>query len=248
MDGTVLAGLIAQGISLEEIARRFGMHPSTVGYWVKKHGLEAPYRAKHAARGGLTREALEPLVAEGLSIREIADRLGVSAGTVRHWLAKHGLETQPSRRGNMRVAASAQGERVVRMTCRRHGETKFILEGRGYYRCLRCCGERVSRRRRKVKQILVEEAGGTCLLCGYERCIAALEFHHVDPSTKRFRLSHGGTISLERLRKEAGKCVLLCSNCHAEVEAGFVALPATETCRLPRKPIRGGAMGSASDC
>ena len=36
------------------------------------------------------------------------------------------------------------------------------------------------------------------------------------------------TRSLERLREEAGKCVLLCANCHAEVESGFVradALP-----------------------
>ncbi len=30
---------------------------------------------------------------------------------------------------------------------------------------------------------------------------------------------------LATLRDEARKCVLLCSNCHAEVEAGVAALP-----------------------
>jgi hypothetical protein len=40
--------------------------------------------------------------------------------------------------------AKAQGRTTVRLTCRRHGETKFVLEGRGYYRCLRSLGERVN--------------------------------------------------------------------------------------------------------
>lgn len=42
---------------------------------------------------------------------------------------------------------------------------------------------------------------------------------------KEFGLSSQGfTRSLERLRKEAKKCVLLCATCHAEVEGGARAL------------------------
>jgi hypothetical protein len=83
----------------------------------------------------------------------------------------------------------------------------------------------VTRRRRKVKQILVDEAGGGCRLCGYDRCVAALHFHHLDRATKSFHLSQQGvTRSLAAARAEARKCVLLCSNCHAEVEAGVTAL------------------------
>lgn len=48
-----------------------------------------------------------------------------------------------------------------------------------------------------------------------------MEFHHLDPSKKEFTLSKRGARSLERLRAEVDKCVLLCSNCHAEVEAGL---------------------------
>jgi hypothetical protein len=36
--------------------------------------------------------------------------------------------------------------------------------------------------------------------------------------------AEGATRSLERNRREAAKCVLLCSNCHAEVEAGLKIL------------------------
>lgn len=78
------------------------------------------------------------------------------------------------------------------------------------------------RRRRRVKELLVKEAGGACEICGYDRYLGALQFHHRDPAEKSFGLSEGGfTKSLEKLRLEAGKCVLLCSNCHAETEGGI---------------------------
>ena len=111
------------------------------------------------------------------------------------------------------------------MTCRHHGVTDHWLEGRGSYRCLKCRSDAVARRRRKIKALLVREAGGGCALCGYMRCIAALHFHHLDPAAKSFTLAHGGwTRSLDATRLEAAKCVLLCSNCHSEVEAGLVSL------------------------
>jgi hypothetical protein len=84
----------------------------------------------------------------------------------------------------------------------------------------------VARRRRKVKATLVAEAGGRCVICGYDRCIGALAFHHLDPSRKEFGMAAGGLArSLSKSREEAAKCVLLCSNCHAEVEAGISPLP-----------------------
>lgn len=76
-----------------------------------------------------------------------------------------------------------------------------------------------------MKALLVAEAGGACAICGYDRYVGALHFHHVDPSIKQFELSADGFArSLERARAEASKCILLCSNCHAEVEGGTVTL------------------------
>jgi DNA-binding CsgD family transcriptional regulator len=46
-----LEHLLGQGLSLAEIGRRFDLRESTVGYWVKKHGLQAARREKHAGRG-----------------------------------------------------------------------------------------------------------------------------------------------------------------------------------------------------
>lgn len=79
-----------------------------------------------------------------------------------------------------------------------------------------------------MKVRLVAEAGGCCAICGYSKSMAALEFRHLDPVTKRFSVSaEGASLSLEVLRVEAAKCILLCSNCHAEVENGVAALPGT---------------------
>ena len=55
--------------------------------------------------------------------------------------------------------------------------------------------------------------------------MGALQFHHRDGNGKAFGLAEGGlTRSLEALRGEAAKCVLLCANCHSEVEAGIVKI------------------------
>lgn len=116
---------------------------------------------------------------------------------------------------------------VATLACRRHGETAYVLDGRGYYRCRRCRAEAVSRRRRKVKETLVREAGGACAICGYGESMRALHFHHLEPSEKRIEINAKGVVlSLETLRAEARKCVLLCSNCHAEVEDGSASIPA----------------------
>jgi len=66
--------------------------------------------------------------------------------------------------------------------------------------------EAVMRWRRRAKVRLLEEAGGACYLCGYDRCARALHFHHVDPSTKEYGIARGGiTRAIEDLRAEASK-------------------------------------------
>jgi transposase-like protein len=220
--------LLGEGMSVERIAMRFGTDPSTVSYWMRKYGLVSPHRERHVAKGGIERERLERLVERGMTIAEIAEEVGLSKGTVRHWLREYGLSTRNSRgsrRAHIAGPAKEAGLLTVTMTCPRHGETDFILEGRGYYRCKRCRADRVAERRHEVKAIVVEEAGGRCQLCGYDRCVGALRFHHVDPSKKQFHVSlRGAARSLARVREEAKKRVLLCANCHAEVEAGMATV------------------------
>jgi hypothetical protein len=119
---------------------------------------------------------LQALVDEGLTVREIAARVGKGYSTVRYWLVKHGLQTL--HRGPGRTHGPAGLRR-----CRTHGGHPFVTD------------------------------------------VGALHFHHVDPRQKSFQLGVAGlTRSLAAMRAEAAKCVLLCSNCHAEVEGGIVSL------------------------
>ncbi|HEV2982018.1 MAG TPA: helix-turn-helix domain-containing protein [Solirubrobacteraceae bacterium] len=179
MDRESLRLLLAQGLSLAEIAKRFERHESTIAYWVQKHRLEAVNREKHAARGGLAREDLEPLVAAGMSIAQIADVTARSKATIRHWLRRYALETNAAvgrRRSREARQALEGGADSTVMRCRHHGETSFVLDKRGYFRCRRCRSEAVSRRRRRAKRVLVQEAGGACRVCGYDRDVEPCSF------------------------------------------------------------------------
>jgi hypothetical protein len=114
--------------------------------------------------------------------------------------------------------------------CPRHGRTEFAQYSRGPRRgfvwsCKRCVGEAVTRRKQKLKRILVEEAGGCCSVCGYDTCIINLHFHHVDPKTKLFPMTMAVGKSIATFREEARKCVLVCVNCHGEIEAGLIESP-----------------------
>lgn len=62
-----------------------------------------------------------------------------------------------------------------------------------------------------------------CTVCGYDRCIANLHFHHIDPTVKSFAMSTATGKSLAAYREEAKKCRLVCANCHGEIEAGMVS-------------------------
>ncbi|MGZ6641524.1 MAG: helix-turn-helix domain-containing protein [Solirubrobacteraceae bacterium] len=93
MEKAWLASQLEAGRSFEEIGRELGRHPSTVSYWARKHGLASGHAARHAVRGAIERWRLERAIACGLSVREIADLTCRSTATVRHWLARHGLET-----------------------------------------------------------------------------------------------------------------------------------------------------------
>jgi Helix-turn-helix domain/Homeodomain-like domain len=223
-----LEGYLAEGLSLEQIGKRVGRNPSTVSYQLRKHGLKPVNKGKHAARGPIPELKLRTLATEGKTVRTMARELDRSPSTVRHWLKRYGIEVHGIK-GNREkaLAARALGETVVRLRCRHHGETDFYVEPtNAHYKCKRCRKERVARRRNEVKDELIRMAGGKCLLCGYDRCLGALQFHHVDPETKSFGLSYKGhTKSFEKMLEEARKCVPLCANCHCEVERGMAIIP-----------------------
>lgn len=71
----------------------------------------------------------------------------------------------------------------------------------------------------KRKLELIERAGGKCSICGYNKNIAALCFHHLNPSEKEMHLDMRSLSnnSMNVIENEFSKCQLLCMNCHTEV-------------------------------
>lgn len=110
------------------------------------------------------------------------------------------------------------GEECVCETCGR----RYIHDwhkGHGARKC-NSCRANGWRDRRALKQRMVDyKGGGACVLCGYSKCLRAMDFHHLDPSSKRFNIASSHNRSWESLRLELDKCILICSNCHFEIEA-----------------------------
>jgi len=73
--------------------------------------------------------------------------------------------------------------------------------------------------RHALKNELIKRKGGACEKCGYNRCYASLEFHHLNPEEKEFTISEycsGNNVRVELALEEIKKCALLCANCHRE--------------------------------
>lgn len=96
--------------------------------------------------------------------------------------------------------------------------------------CYKCSGEssRIDNQTRKHQKTILRRSmklqavkllGNKCCKCGYNKCIDALEFHHENQDEKEFKLGSGNTISWKEYKKEALKCILVCSNCHKEIHA-----------------------------
>ena len=115
---------------------------------------------------------------------------------------------------------------TILKVCKKHGECNHYLDkSNGRYRCMKCNTEAVQRRRDNLKKMAVEYKGGKCEVCGYDKYIGALEFHHLDPNEKDFVISSSGhTRAFEKMKVELDKCIMLCANCHREAHGQLILL------------------------
>lgn len=105
-------------------------------------------------------------------------------------------------------------------------EFQTIPYGHNRKFCFNCSPEKtygatsITSIRKAIKKKLVEYKGGACEICNYSKCYRALEFHHKDKNQKDFSISKElnlGNFSMDLYYKEIDKCILVCSNCHAEI-------------------------------
>jgi hypothetical protein len=112
---------------------------------------------------------------------------------------------------------------VGRSTVTKYGENKkFIFDNDDERRKSNYIRTKTFRRRTKEKA--VEYKGGKCVICEYNKCISALEFHHLDPSKKDFTLSKNMCTAWDKIKDELDKCILVCANCHREIHDNLLEI------------------------
>jgi len=165
------------------------------------------------------------LRSKGCSLNSIAKELGVAKSSVSMWVKDVPLTEEQRQELNKRLSPYQRGYRRPKglwsKRRREMGEEAWAeyqkqRNNRLNWRKRAKNPEKYVDRSTKLKQEIVAYKGGKCEICGYDKCVGALVFHHQNPEEKSFSISHHHG-SLERLKKEADKCLLLCSNCHREL-------------------------------
>jgi hypothetical protein len=147
---------------------------------------------------------------QGLSTWKMAEYFNTSQPNIRYWLKKFDLKT-------VRKINTINKNRTC-LTCNAiKPQENFYKRANKYTsQCIECFKKSKTYNRNKVKQLAVNYLGGSCSVCGYNKCLAALEFHHVDSTTKDKNYSNYKNAFTDKFKTELDKCVLLCANCHRE--------------------------------
>jgi len=157
----------------------------------------------------MNKELLIEQINQGYSTWKIAELNNTTQPNIRYWLKKYNFKTQ-------RTINSIENNRIC-LTCNNtKSQEQFYKRGEKYMsHCIDCFLKNNTIKRQQVKQQCVDYLGGKCSKCGYNKCIAALDFHHLDV-TQKDKTYVNNRMSFEKLKPELDKCVLLCANCHRE--------------------------------
>jgi hypothetical protein len=156
----------------------------------------------------MKKNILKQLVLEQKTTREMGEILGSSQTNVRYWLKKYSLSTK-----------------IKGYCCKYCGEVKkenMMNKGGGRKArtvCKKCHCINSKKRIKTNRQEVIKYKGGKCQICGYNKYIGALEFHHRDPKNKDPNWTYMRHWHLDKIKKEVDKCDCLCSNCHREIHA-----------------------------
>jgi hypothetical protein len=82
------------------------------------------------------------------------------------------------------------------------------------------------RQRNSVKyrnELLISEyKKDGCCLCGYNKCLEALDFHHVGDNKTHAISALKDKGSMRQITSEISKCIVICANCHREIHANRI--------------------------
>lgn len=141
--------------------------------------------------------------------------LGVSAMKLRYWMKKYNISPKKTY-----TPSESKTKYCPRCKANKNKDDFFKNRSTLSSYCKKCMYEFNAENRKTFKIKCVEYKGGKCIKCDYNKSMAALEFHHRNPTEKDFQLS-GSQLNKQcylsdKIKNELDKCDLLCSNCHRE--------------------------------
>jgi DNA-binding CsgD family transcriptional regulator len=173
------------------------------------------------------KEKILSLRSEGKTYDEIKKALNCSKATISYHCQRHDLGTNVKvltdiekielniYYKNHSIQETAKHFDISRSTVIKYVDNKNVklteeeIKLRNY--------KHVKTHRQKIKEKAIKYKGEKCEKCGYNKCIRALEFHHLEPSEKDFTVSSYKVLSWEKIKIELDKCILVCANCHREL-------------------------------
>jgi hypothetical protein len=150
-------------------------------------------------------------VAARLAAYALADTYGMNVGAYKSPIYKTHTIEQTSKKFEVSIS-----------TVKKYSNKKFINRTEDDRK--KANYNHVKTFRKRTKEKAVEYKGGKCNICNYDRCISALEFHHLEPSKKDFTLSQSMNIAWNKIEEELDKCILVCANCHREIHEGIIKI------------------------
>lgn len=147
----------------------------------------------------------------GLSTWDLAKHFNTTQTNIRYWLKKFNLKTQ------RKVNADNHNRKCLSCNLIKN-QDEFYKRGKKYMsHCKTCYQRKYTEKSRENKRLSVNYLGGKCSKCGYSKCLAALDFHHLISDSKEYNISQlMKSSSFDKIKTELDKCALLCSNCHRE--------------------------------
>ena len=195
--------ILDEKLSYEEIGRRYDVSGTAIKKKAKRLGIDIPKKRKINSKETFNKgcSKKEKSVCENCGKEFISSNNSKGRFCSRYCYMEY--QKKSSGESSEEYKDISFGKKTILKNCHIHGLTEFVKSGpKDDFRCKKCRVDYVTKKRRLNKRKLVEYKGGKCEICGYDRCINALEFHHLDPNEKEFGISNKSIRSFEKLKKK----------------------------------------------
>lgn len=210
-----------QGYTVKQIAKELNCVKGTVSYHINKYKLGGNINHLHLDVDKSIIDNIVTLKKNNISFDEICQSIPLSIEKIKIISRNLDMHNLYNNQDLIKEINEYYNEVKSLKKCgehfnlSRHVVRKIVVVNQNPKKIINKTNYVISwRKRLKVK--LVEYKGGKCEICGYNKSIRALQFHHILPNEKDFTISNKN-YSFDKMMKEIDKCILVCANCHQEI-------------------------------